>query len=96
MGYQKEGILNSGIFIKELYELPLGEEKNMKTRLEKNEIAPLQKCINFIYDKAGEIYELPNYCINGVRKGNKQIKIKSPNIALVDKIKRNISNKMET
>jgi hypothetical protein len=116
-GTRIEGNSQVWNFLKELCELPLGEEKNMKAMLEANEITPLQKCINVTYDKAGEDYEIPNYCINEpvsydlpemhvkkpdkklicfhVRKGIKQIKIKSPNNALVDKIKRNIANKME-
>ena len=36
----------------------------MKAMLEANEITPLKKCINVTYDKAGEVYEIPNYCIN--------------------------------
>ena len=51
-------------FLKELCDLPQGEEENMKAMLEANEITPLKKCINVTYDKAGEVYEIPNYCIN--------------------------------
>ena len=116
-GTRIEGDSQVWTFLKELCELPLGEEKNMKAMLEANEITPLQKCINFTYDKAGEVYEIPNYCINEpytydlpethvkkpdrkiisfhVRKGAKQIKIKSPNTTLVEKIKNNIANKIQ-
>ena len=51
-------------FLKELIDLPEGEEENMKAMLEANEITPLRKCINVTYDKEGEVYEIPNYCIN--------------------------------
>jgi len=116
-GTRIEGDSQVWTFLKELCELPLGEEKNMKAMLEANEITPLQKCINVTYDKAGEVYEIPNYCINEpytydlpethvkkpdrkiisfhVRKGAKQIKIKSPNTTLVEKIKNNIANKIQ-
>ena len=36
----------------------------MIAKLEANEIAPLKKCINVTYDKSGEVYEIPKYCIN--------------------------------
>ena len=116
-GTRIEGDSQVWSFLKELCELPIGEEKNMKAMLEANEITPLQKCINVTYDKAGEVYEIPNYCINEpyaydlpeshvkkpdrkiisfhVRKGAKQIKIKSPNTTLVEKIRSNIANKMQ-
>ena len=51
-------------FLKELCNLPEGEEENIKAMLEANEITPLRKCLNVTYDKAGEVYEIPNYCIN--------------------------------
>ena len=116
-GTRIEGNSQVWNFLKELCELPIGEEKNMKAMLEANEITPLQKCINVTYDKAGEVYEIPNYCINEpfaydlpethvkkpdrkiinfhVRKGAKQIKIKSPNTTPIEKIKSNIANKMQ-
>ena len=116
-GTRIEGDSQVWNFLKELCELPIGEEKNMKAMLEANEITPLQKCINVTYDKAGEVYEIPNYCINEpvsydlpethvkkpdrkiicfhARKGAKQIKIKSPNTTLIEKIKSNIASKMQ-
>ena len=51
-------------FLKEICDLPEGEEENMKAMLEANEITPLKQCINVTYDKSGEVYEIPNYCIN--------------------------------
>ena len=63
-GTRIEGDPQVWTFLKELCELPEGEEDNMKAMLEANEITPLKKCINVTYDKAGEVYEIPNYCIN--------------------------------
>ena len=63
-GTRIEGDSMVWTFLKELCELPEGEEDNMKAMLEANEITPLKKCINVTYDKSGEVYEIPNYCIN--------------------------------
>ena len=63
-GTRVEGDAQVWTFLKELCDLPEGEEDNMKAMLEANEITPLKKCINVTYDKAGEVYEIPNYCIN--------------------------------
>ena len=63
-GTRIEGNPQVWTFLKELCELPIGEEKNMKAMLEANEIKPLLKCINITYDKNGAVYEIPNYCIN--------------------------------
>ncbi len=63
-GTRVEGNAQVWDFLKELCELPIGEEKNMTAMLEANEITPLLGCINVTYDKSGEIYEIPNYCIN--------------------------------
>ena len=59
-----EGDLHVWNFLKNLCELPPGEEKNIKAMLQANEITPLLKCINVTYDKNGAVYEIPNYCIN--------------------------------
>ena len=32
--------------------------------LEANEITPLKNCLNVTFDRGGEVYEIPNYCIN--------------------------------
>ena len=116
-GTRVEGDSQVWTFLKELCELPKSEEKNIKAMLEVNEITPLLKCINVTYDKSGEVYEIPNYCINDpvsydlpemhvkkpkkklicfhVRKGTKQIKIKSSNYTLIEKIKDNIAKKLK-
>ena len=116
-GTHVEGDSQVWSFLKELCELPPEEDENIKAMLEANEIFPLKKCINVTYDKAGEVYEIPNYCINEpvsydlpethvkkpekktinffVRKGAKQIKIKAPNTTSIEKVKANISKKVE-
>ena len=63
-GTHVEGDSQVWSFLKELCELPPEEDENIKAMLEANEIFPLKKCINVTYDKAGELYEIPNYCIN--------------------------------
>ena len=40
------------------------EDENIRPMLEINEITPLKNCINVTFDRAGEVYEIPNYCIN--------------------------------
>ena len=116
-GTRVEGDPGVWNFLKELCDLPIGEEDNMKAMLEANEITPLKKCINVTYDRSGEVYEIPNYCINEpvsfdlpemhikkpekkkvsfhVRKGTQKIKIKALNTTTVDKVKNNISQKIE-
>jgi hypothetical protein len=63
-GTRIEGNQQVWNFLKEMCELPVGEEKNIKAMLEASEITPLMKCINVTYDTSGGIYEIPNYCIN--------------------------------
>ena len=63
-GTRIEGNQQVWNLLKELCELPIGEEKNIKPMLEASELTPLTKCINVTYDISGEIYEIPNYCIN--------------------------------
>ena len=117
-GTRVEGDSQVWTFLKELCELPQEEDENVKAMLEANEIYPLKKCINVTYDKAGEVYEIPNYCINDPisydlpethvkkpekqtisfyvrRVGAKQIKIKAPNTTSIEKVKTNISKKLE-
>ena len=45
-GTRVEGGPKVWTFLKELCDLPIGEEDNMIAMLEANEIAPLKKCIN--------------------------------------------------
>ena len=63
-GTRVEGDPQVWTFLKELCNLPEEESENINAMLEANEITPLKKCINVTYDKAGEVYEIPNYCIN--------------------------------
>ena len=63
-GTRVEGDPQVWNFLNELCNLPEEEDENLKPMLEANEITPLKKCINVTYDKAGEVYEIPNYCIN--------------------------------
>ena len=63
-GTRVEGDPQVWEFLHELCSLSAGEEENMKAMLEANEIIPLKKCINVTYDKSGNVYEIPNYCIN--------------------------------
>ena len=51
-------------FLKELCDLPINEDENIKPMLEANEITPLKNCINVTFDTNGEVYEIPNYCIH--------------------------------
>ena len=44
--------------------LPINEDENIKPMLEANEITPLKNCLNVTFDRGGEVYEIPNYCIN--------------------------------
>ena len=63
-GTRVEGNEQVWQFLKELCELPVGEDENIKPMLEANEITPLKNCLNVTYDRTGEVYEIPNYCIN--------------------------------
>ena len=63
-GTRIEGNSEVWNFLKGICELPKGDEKNIKPMLEAYEITPLEKCINVTIDKNGEVYEIPNYCIN--------------------------------
>ena len=63
-GTRIEGDAQIWQFLKELCELPINEDENIKPMLEANEITPLKNCLNVTFDRAGEVYEIPNYCIN--------------------------------
>ena len=63
-GTRVEGNIQVWQFLKEICELPPNEDENIKPMLEANEITPLKNCINITFDKGGEVYEIPNYCIN--------------------------------
>ena len=63
-GTRVEGNEQVWQFLKEICELPPNEDENIKPMLEANEITPLKHCINVTFDRGGEVYEIPNYCIN--------------------------------
>ena len=63
-GTRVEGNEQIWQFLKEICELPPSEDENIKPMLEANEITPLKNCINVTFDRGGEVYEIPNYCIN--------------------------------
>lgn len=63
-GTRIEGDAGVWQFLKELCELPVNEDENIRPMLEANEITPLKNCLNVTYDRGGEVYEIPNYCIN--------------------------------
>ena len=63
-GTRIEGNQQTWNFLKELCEMPEGEEDNMIAMLEAYDLIPFNECINITYDSLGAIYEIPNYCIN--------------------------------
>ena len=63
-GTRTEGNQQTWNFLKELCEMPEGEEDNMNAMLEAYDLIPLNQCINITYDSLGALYEIPNYCIN--------------------------------
>ena len=63
-GTRVEGNEQVWQFLREICELPVNEDENIKHMLEANEITPLKNCINVTFDRGGEVYEIPNYCIN--------------------------------
>jgi hypothetical protein len=63
-GTRTEGNQQTWSFLKELCQMPEGEEENMKAMLEAYDLVPLYECINITYDSLGGLYEIPNYCIN--------------------------------
>ena len=63
-GTRVEGNEQVWQFLREICELPVNEDENIKPMLEANEITPLKNCINVTFDRGGEVYEIPNYCIN--------------------------------
>ena len=63
-GTRVEGNEQVWQFLREICELPVNEDENINPMLEANEITPLKNCINVTFDRGGEVYEIPNYCIN--------------------------------
>ena len=63
-GTRTEGNQQTWNFLRELCQMPEGEEDNMNAMLEAYDLIPLNNCINVTYDSLGGLYEIPNYCIN--------------------------------
>ena len=63
-GTRTEGNEQTWNFLKELCQMPPGEEENILPMLEAYNLVPYKDCINITYDSLGALYEIPNYCIN--------------------------------
>ena len=117
-GTRVEGNSQTWSFLKELCEMPIGEENDIAAMLQAYDLKPLLNCINITYDNMGGLYEIPNYCINepskydlpeshvkkpqekiiefSARKGLTSIKLKVSNNTLVEVLKEEIAQKLET
>jgi len=87
-GTRVEGNKQTWNFLKEICEMPPGEEKNLEAMLQAYDLTPYKKCINVSYDALGGLYEIPNYCIhdpmvydipefNKIKPEKKKIKFKA-------------------
>jgi hypothetical protein len=63
-GTRVEGNKQTWNFLKEICEMPPGEEKNLDAMLQAYDLTPYKNCINVSYDALGALYEIPNYCIH--------------------------------
>ena len=63
-GTRTEGNQQTWSFLREVCQMPEGEEENINAMLEAYDLIPLTNCINITYDSLGGLYEIPNYCIN--------------------------------
>ena len=63
-GTRVEGNKQTWNFLKEICEMPSGEENNLEAMLKAYDLTPYNKCINVSYDALGALYEIPNYCIH--------------------------------
>ena len=63
-GTRVEGSKQTWNFLKEICEMPEGEEKNLEAMLHAYDLTPYKNCINVSYDALGGLYEIPNYCIH--------------------------------
>ena len=63
-GTRTEGNQQTWSFLREVCQMPEGEEENINAMLEAYDLLPLTNCINITYDSLGGLYEIPNYCIN--------------------------------
>ena len=79
-GTRTEGNQQTWNFLKELCQMPEGEEENIQAMLLAYDLIPLKGCINITYDSLGGIFEIPNYCINEPYKYEiSEAKIEKPN-----------------
>ena len=89
-GTRVEGNKQTWNFLKEICEMPEGEENNLEAMLKAYDLTPYKNCINVSYDALGELYEIPNYCIhypmvfdlpevNKTKPNEKKIKYKARN-----------------
>ena len=89
-GTRVEGNKQTWNFLKEICEMPSGEENNLEAMLKAYDLTPYKNCINVSYDALGALYEIPNYCIHDpmvydlpedhkVKPNEKKIKFKARN-----------------
>ena len=89
-GTRVEGNKQTWNFLKEICEMPSGEENNLEAMLKAYDLTPYKNCINVSYDALGALYEIPNYCIhdpmvyelpedNKKKPNEKKIKFKARN-----------------
>jgi len=97
-GTRVEGNAQTWNFLKEICEMPLGEEDNLEAMLQAYDLTPYKNCINVSYDALGALYEIPNYCIhdpmvyelpedNKKKPAEKKIKFKARHGAKILKLK---------
>ena len=97
-GTRVEGNKQTWNFLKEICEMPPGEEKNLEAMLQAYDLTPYKNCINVSYDALGALYEIPNYCIhdpmvyelpedNKKKPAEKKIKFKARHGAKILKLK---------
>ena len=63
-GTRTEGNEQTWNFLREVCQMPPGEEENIIPMLEAYNLVPYLDCINITFDSLGGLYEIPNYCIN--------------------------------
>lgn len=97
-GTRIEGNKQTWNFLKEICEMPPGEETNLDAMLQAYDLTPYKNCINVSYDALGGLYEIPNYCIhdpmvynlpedNKKKPEEKRIKFKARHGAKILKLK---------
>ena len=63
-GTRVEGNEQSWMFLKKICKMNNDENDNIDVMLEAFGLFPYNHCINITYDITGQLYEIPNYCIN--------------------------------